>query len=70
MSNIKKKERVLAGVAQWIEYQPVNHRVAGSIPSQGTAWVAGHVPSRGLVRSNHTLMFLCFSSSLPLSKNK
>ena len=26
----------LAGVAQWIECQPVNQRVAGSIPSQGT----------------------------------
>ena len=28
--------RPLAGVAQWIEYGPVNQRVAGSIPSQGT----------------------------------
>ena len=26
----------LAGVAQWTECQPANHRVAGSIPSQGT----------------------------------
>ena len=26
----------LAGVAQWIELQPVNQRVTGSIPSQGT----------------------------------
>ena len=26
----------LAGVAQWIECQPANQRVAGSIPSQGT----------------------------------
>ena len=26
----------LAGVAQWIEFWPVNQRVAGSIPSQGT----------------------------------
>ena len=26
----------LAGVAQWIEHQPVNQRVAGWIPSQGT----------------------------------
>ena len=25
----------LAGVAQWIEHQPVNQRVAGSIPSLG-----------------------------------
>ena len=27
----------LAGVAQWIERRPVNQRVAGSIPSQGTS---------------------------------
>ena len=26
----------LAGVAQWIECQPANQRVADSIPSQGT----------------------------------
>ena len=26
----------LAGVAQWIESWPVNQRVTGSIPSQGT----------------------------------
>ena len=26
----------LASVAQWIEFWPVNQRVAGSIPSQGT----------------------------------
>ena len=26
----------LAGVAQWIECWPVNQRVSGSIPSQGT----------------------------------
>ena len=28
-------EMALAGVAQWIEYQPANHKVAGSIPSPG-----------------------------------
>ena len=27
----------LAGVAQWIERQPANHRVTGLIPSQGTS---------------------------------
>ena len=26
----------LVGVAQWIECQPANQRVAGSMPSQGT----------------------------------
>ena len=35
--HIKKiNELTLAGVAQWIELQPVNQRVAGSIPSQST----------------------------------
>ena len=31
----------LAGVAQWIEHQPANQKVAGSIPSQGTAGPLG-----------------------------
>ena len=33
---IKNNSGALAGVAQWIEYQPANQMVAGSIPSQGT----------------------------------
>ena len=57
----------LAGMAQWIEHRPANQRVAGSIPSGGTLWVVGQVPSRGHVRGNHTLMFLSLSPSLPLS---
>ena len=32
------KYTALAGVAQWIEHQPVNRRVAGLIPS------LGHIP--------------------------
>ena len=28
--------RALADVAQWIEHRPMNQRVPGSIPSQGT----------------------------------
>ena len=32
----KNEELALAGVAQWIGRWPANHRVAGSIPSQGT----------------------------------
>ena len=31
----------LAGVAQWIECQPMNQKVAGSIPSQGTCLDCG-----------------------------
>ena len=29
------KNNVLAGVAKWIEHQPENQKVAGTIPSQG-----------------------------------
>ena len=31
---LKRKHLALAGVAQWIEYQPANQKVPGSIPSQ------------------------------------
>ena len=51
----------------------MNQRVADLIPSQGTCWFAGQVPSRGCTRGNHTLMFLSLSFSLPsppLSKSK
>ena len=58
-------------VHQWIECQTANLKVAGSIPSQGTCLSCGpgQDPSRGCMRSNHTLMFLSLSPSL-LSKNK
>lgn len=32
----KKKDRSLAGVAQWIEYHPMNQEVPGLIPGQST----------------------------------
>ena len=35
------KNLVLAGVAQWIECLPVNRKVAGSIPRQGTGLGCG-----------------------------
>ena len=38
----------LAGVAQWIECQPVNQRVPGSIPSQGTRLGCGPDPLGGM----------------------
>ena len=63
----KRKTRDLAGVAQWTECQPVNQSVTDSIPSQGTAWVASQVPSKGHERGNHTFMFLSLSPSHPLS---
>ena len=71
-SCFKKSFLDLACVAQWIERWPVKHRVTGSIPSQGTCWVVGQVPSRTHERGNHTLMFLSLYFSLPssLSKNK
>ena len=39
MMFIKVIPLVLAGVAQWIERQPENKRVIGSIPSQSTCLV-------------------------------
>ena len=62
----------LAGVAQWIE---CGLRTKGSlvwVPLRAHVWVVGQVPSGGHMRSNHTLMFLFLSISLPslLSKNK
>ena len=41
-----------AGVAQWIECQPMNQRVAGSIPGQG-AWA----------KIYWVLIFICITSS-------
>ena len=38
---LKKIERAVAGVAQWIEFQPVNQKVASSIPSQGSCLGCG-----------------------------
>ena len=44
-SSIKKLDfAALAGVAQWIERWPVNQRVTGSIPSQGTCLDCGPDP--------------------------
>ena len=41
---VKNLNFVLAGVAQQIECQPANQRVAGSIPSQGTCPGCGQGP--------------------------
>ena len=67
----KKVILTLAGVAQWIECQPVNQRVPDSIPVRTQACVACRVPSRARARDNHSLMllFLSFSLPSPLSKN-
>ena len=68
----------MAGVTQWIECQPVNQRVVGSIPSQGTClgygtspqlWRGGGV-SGGWERQPHIDVSLPLPLSSPISKNK
>ena len=59
------KISALAGVAQWTGYRPVNQRVAGSIPSEGTCLccrpgLLWGVCERGCVH-------WCFSASLSSS---
>ena len=54
----------LVGVVQWIECQPANQRVSGSIPSQGTCLGCGPGPQLGGMRGNHTLMFLSLPAPL------
>ena len=75
-SNIKiHNDMALAGVAQWIEHQPVNGKVASSIPSQSTCLGCGPGPQLGACERqliSCTQMFLSLSISLPspLSKKK
>ena len=61
----------LAGVAQWIEHQPANQRVASLIPSQGTCLGCGLcalTPSGRLLKAEgNRWMFLShIDVSLPL----
>ena len=64
------KYLALAGVAQWIERLPVNQRVIGSIPSQGTCLGYGPRPQWGTCeRHPHIDAFLpLFPPLFPLSK--
>ena len=68
----KKQLTALAGVAQWIVCPPVNQKVAGSIPSQGTCLGCGPGPQKRVCeRQPHIDVSLSLSPSLPLSiKNK
>ena len=65
------QERSLAGVAQWIECQPVNQRVTGSIPTQGTSLGCGPGPQLGThERQPHIDVSLSFSLPSPLKISK
>ena len=50
--------RALAGVAQWTEAWPVNQKVAGLIPSQGTCLVCGPGPQLGECEKQLTDVYL------------
>ena len=54
----------LAGVAQGFEHRPVNPKVAGSIPSQGTCLGHRPGPSWGCMTGNQCVSHICFSPSL------
>ena len=61
----------LAGVAQWIECQPANQKVADLIPSQGTCLDCRPGPQWGArERQPHIDVSLPLSPFLPFSKNK
>ena len=71
--HLKIVQMALAGVAQWIECQSGNRRVAGLIPSQGTCLGCGPGPQLGACKKqliSLTSMFLSLSLLSPLSKNK
>ena len=70
---IKLKQVALAGVAQWIECQPVNQRVTGSIPGQGTCLGYGPGSQWGVHERQPHIdvslpLFLPPSSSLKINK--
>ena len=62
----------LASVAQWIEYRPVNRKVASSIPGQGACLGCRSGPQLGMhERQLINVSLQCFSPflspSIPLS---
>ena len=62
---LKLLHSALAGVAQWIELGLQTKELPVQSPVRAHARVAGQVPSGSHVRSNHTLIFLSLSFSLP-----
>ena len=47
---LKKNNRALAGVAQQIEHQPENRKLAGLIPCQGTSLGSRPGPQLGVCK--------------------
>ena len=79
INRLKRNNLALAGVTQWTEHWPVNQRVAGWIPSQGTCLGCGARSSAGNKRqpsdvSLHVNVslpsFLPPFPSLKINKNK
>ena len=57
---------VLDGVAQWIEHQPENLKISGSIPSQGTCLGGRPGPQLGRARGNQSMFLSHIDVSLHL----
>ena len=67
----KNETSALAGVAWWIECQPANHKVADSIPRQGTCLGCRPGPQQGAQDwQPHTDVSLPLLLPLFPSKNK
>ena len=74
MESKKKKQKelhvaALTGMAQWIEHQPVNWKVTGSIPSQGTCLGCRPGPQMGVCERQPINISLS-PFHPPFSKNK
>ena len=64
---INKNHMAETSLAQWIERQPEDSRVPGSIPVKGMYLGCGHIPSRGCAESSWSMtlssMFLTLYST-------
>ena len=72
--SLKNLGIALAGVAQWNEHKPLNLKVPGLIPSQGTCLGCGPGPHLGARERqpnlSHIDVFCPLSLPSPLPKNK
>ena len=73
--NMKYSRIALAGVAQWVECQPVNQKVTGLIPSQSSClgcgpgiWLGAYERQLIDVYLAHRCLSHSFSLPSPLSK--